>query len=89
MYTNYDAQFVEIANTVGLNPAFLKDILRLRSLGYNNTEIAQLSGISRVTVNHYLDELKQQENREAIGKLIVLCMAIYLGAKVLDEIFKG
>ncbi len=88
MNGNFDSQFVEIAKKLGLNPAFLKEIIRFRSLGYNNTEIARMSGISRVTINHYLSQVKQQENQQAIGKLIVLCMGIYLGAKILEDIIK-
>lgn len=88
MVENFDIEFVELAKKLGFNPTFLKEIIRMRGFGYNNTEIANMTGISRVTVNNYIEKLKRQENQQAIGKLILFVIGIYLGTKILEEIFK-
>ncbi len=83
---NHDALFAEAAKRFGLNPALLKEIIRLRCLGYNNTEIFKLSGISRVSVNRYLAEIKQGPNRSPtdLKKLVLLCMIIYYYEELKD-----
>jgi L-lactate utilization protein LutC len=80
-------QFIELCKKFGFNPVFLKEILRLRNLGYNNTQIAEQTGISRVTVNTYIEKIRAHENQEALGKLILLGIGLYIGVKILDELF--
>lgn len=81
--------FAQLSKKYGFNPAFLKQILILRNLGYNNTSIAEQAGISRVTVNSYIEKIKeyQNQNQREFAKLVLLCLGLYAGIKILEELF--
>lgn len=84
-----EKQFAALAREQGFNPVYLKEILRLRNQGHNNAEISRMTGISRTTVNNYLNRLETEENREAIGKLILLGLALWIGLEIAQELFSG
>lgn len=82
-----ERRFATLAKEQGFNPVYLKEIIRLRNQGYNNTDIANMTGISRTTVNKYVQRLEQEENKEAIGKLILLGLALWVGLEIAKELF--
>lgn len=79
--------FIELSKQYRLNPAFLRQIIPLRNSGYNNTEIAETTGISRATVNTYMDKIKRYESQESFKKLLLLGAGLYVGYKVFEDIF--
>lgn len=82
-----NAEFARRAKERGFNPVYLKEIIHYRNLGYNNSEIAEVTGISRSTVNDYVQRLKEQEDDPELGKLILLGLALYVGVQILSELF--
>ena len=80
--------FIQLSKEYGLNPAFLRQIIPLRNSGYNNTQIAERTGISRVTINTYVDKIRQHETEEGFKKLLLLGVGLYVGYKILEDIFR-
>lgn len=80
--------FIELSRKFGFNPVYLRQILSLRNLGYNNTQIADQTGISRVTINTYIEKIRQHEDVENFKKLLALFFIIYVGTKFLEELLK-
>ena len=54
-----EENFVKMSKRLDFQPAFLKEIIKFRMHGNDNTEIAKLTGISRVTVNNYMKKLRE------------------------------
>jgi orotate phosphoribosyltransferase-like protein len=84
---NFQYRYVEVAKRHGFNPVLLKEIVRLRNIGYNNTEIAQMLGISRNTVTKYLEKLKKTENKE-VFELLVLIGVLVGGTYLITQLVK-
>ncbi|MBI2655769.1 hypothetical protein HYX06_05110 [Candidatus Woesearchaeota archaeon] len=80
--------FIKLSKEYGLNPSFLRQIIPLRNAGYNNSQISEITGISRVTVNTYLDKFTQIETQENFKKLIVTGLVLYAGYQIIKELFK-
>ncbi len=85
--SGFNKQFIELAKKLGFNPVLLKEIIGYRNLGYNNTRIAEVTGISRITVNNYIEKIKQHETQEAFLRLVWLALGLYIGKKILDDVF--
>lgn len=84
-----NAAFIALAKKHGFNPVFLRDILWHRSQGLNNSEIAVATGISRNTVNAYVDKVRKLENQEVVAKLVLFAIAAVAGGAILGAIFGG
>ena len=56
--------FVRISKQHGFKPPILKEIVFLRSKGFNNVEIASSVGVSRNTVSNYLERLREMHDEE-------------------------
>ena len=69
---------VEWSKKYKLNPLFLKEILILRSFGFNNTEIAKKTGISRATVSKYVSEIKKLHTIKEFRMLVFGCLWLKL-----------
>ena len=54
----------QICKKYSLNLSLLKDLLREKLRGYNNTEVAQKLGVHRVTVQRYVESLKNLKESE-------------------------
>jgi response regulator of citrate/malate metabolism len=80
-------EFARKAKERGFNPVYLKEIIHYRNLGYNNTEIADATGISRSTVNDYVSRLKEHEDDTGLVELILLGLALYVGVKIAEDLF--
>lgn len=80
-------KYVEFCKEHKLNPQIMREILLLRNQGLNNTIIANTLGISRITVNYYVNKLNEL-NLQDLVKLIILVGLIYGGLAVLSEILK-
>lgn len=85
----WNREYVDLAKKHGFNPVYLKEIVRLRNMGYNNTQIAELTGISRTTVNEYVQQIRKQDQSEELGKLILMALGLALGAAILSELFNS
>lgn len=80
-------RYVEMAKKYGFNPVLLREIIRLRNRGYNNSEIALQLGISRNTVTNYLEKLKKTDDEEFL-ELLILIAAILGGAMLIAKLFE-
>jgi len=83
--TELNQKYIELCKKYSLNPSVLKEIIFHRSKGYNNTDIANRIGIHRVTVQHYVDKLKEMEDTE-FGKALLAATAILAGAYILSNL---
>ena len=68
-----------------LNPSVLRDIVYLRSKGFNNTTIANRIGVHRLTVQNYVEKLRNME-AEDFGKILLGALAIVGGAYLLSKL---
>jgi hypothetical protein len=70
-------KFVELAKKYGMNPVWLREIIDLRNRGFNYSQIAEYTGISRETVANYLQKLGSMERRDKwlliIGTGLIIC----------------
>jgi len=70
-------KFVELAKKYGMNPVWLREIIDLRNRGFNYSQIAKYTGISRETVANYLQKLGSMERRDKwrliIGTGLIVC----------------
>lgn len=82
-----DQRFLNLAHKYNLQPLYLQQILYLRNQGLNNTEIAERTGISRVTVNSYVEKVRQMESEDLLKALGFVIMAA-AGAALLSELLK-
>ncbi|MBI3588610.1 winged helix-turn-helix transcriptional regulator [Candidatus Micrarchaeota archaeon] len=73
----FERVFVRISKRHGFKPPILKEIVFLRSKGHSNLEIADEVGISRNTVSHYMEKMRELEDDEAaeLFSLVSLMMA--------------
>ena len=81
-----DHDFVRLAKKHGLNPVWLREIIKLRNRGLNHTQIGARLGISRDTVSAYLSKLGQLDEPDFLGLLLrigLLIGGIYLLAEIL------
>jgi len=51
-------RFVELAKKHNMNPVWLREIIELRNRGFNYSQIAERTGISRETVANYLQKFE-------------------------------
>ena len=65
-------RYVELARRHGLNPVWLREIIDLRNRGFNYSQIAERTGISRETVANYLQRLRSMDRRD--------CWLLVIGA---------
>lgn len=63
--------YIRISKQYGFKPPILKEIVFLRSKGYNNVEIASSVGVSRNTVSNYLERLREMRDGD-VADLISL-----------------
>lgn len=82
-----DSRLVDLARKYSLHPLYLQQILVLRNQGLNNTEIAQKTGISRVTVNSYIEKVRTME-KEDLLRIIGLVLLMAAGAALLADLMK-
>ena len=80
-----DDRFIALARKYNLNPLYLNQIILLRNHGYNNTEIAEKTGISRVTVNNYVDRIGEVEAKDLL-KMIAFVLVAAAGIALLESI---
>ena len=85
--TQLNQLFVKLSREYGLNPAFLRQIIPLRNAGHNNSQIAETTGISRATINNYIEKLTQIENQENFKRLVLTGLALYAGYHIVKELF--
>ena len=57
-------RYVELARRHGLNPLWLREIIDLRNRGFNYSQIAERTGISRETVANYLQRLRSMDRQD-------------------------
>ena len=57
-------RYVELARRHGLNPVWLREIIDLRNRGFNYSQIAERTGISRETVANYSQRLMSLDRRD-------------------------
>jgi len=57
-------RYVELARRHGLNPVWLREIIDLRNRGFNYSQIAERTGISRETVANYLQRLRSMDRQD-------------------------
>ena len=57
-------RYVELARRHGLNPVWLREIIDLRNRGFNYSQIAKRTGISRETVANYSQRLMSLDRRD-------------------------
>jgi len=57
-------RYVDLARRHGLNPVWLREIIDLRNRGFNYSQIAERTGISRETVATYLQRLGSIDRRD-------------------------
>jgi len=80
-------KFVQLAKKYKMNPVWLREILNLHNQGYNYTEIANRTGISRHTVAEYLQKMRQM-NRKDYASLIVGAFFLVVGIAIIIDFFK-
>lgn len=80
-------KYLELCHKNGLNPSVLKDIIMYRARGYNNTAISAMIGVHRVTVQNYVEKLREMEN-EDFGKVFLGILAVAGLAYLLSEVNK-
>lgn len=78
-------KFVELSKGYNLNPIYLQAIFPLAQKGYSNVYIANLTGISRSTVNMYLSKIKNMEN-EDFWKLVAMITLFAIGTALVSDI---
>jgi len=66
--------FVRISKQHGFKPPILKEIVFLRSKGFNNVEIASSVGVSRNTVSNYLEKLREMQDPEMVDLISLVGM---------------
>jgi len=70
-------RYVELAKKNGMNPIWLREIIDLRNRGFNYSQIAERTGISRETVANYLQKLGSMEKKDywllVVGAGLILC----------------
>lgn len=79
-------EFVKLSKKHGLNPLWLREIVRLRNRGLNHSQIAAKMGISRDTVSAYFSKLGELDEPDFLGLLLrvgLLIGGIYLLAEIL------
>jgi hypothetical protein len=81
-------KIVDIACRYDLNPGMLRDILILRNRSMNNAQIASQMGISRNTVNKYVNALNEMDQKDLV-ELIALVAIIGAGAIVIGALLKS
>ncbi len=57
-------RYVALAKKQGLNPVWLKEIIDYRNRGFNHSQVAARTGISRETVANYLQKLGTMERQD-------------------------
>ena len=57
-------RYVQLARGHGLNPVWLREIIDLRNRGFNYSQIAERTGISRETVANYLQRLGSMDRHD-------------------------
>lgn len=80
-------KLVELSRKYGLQPLYLNQIVLLRNQGFNNTEIAEKTGISRVTVNTYVEKIREME-KEDLLKIIGLVILAAAGIALINDLLK-
>lgn len=84
--------FVRISKQHGFKPPILKEIVFLRSKGYNNVEIASSVGVSRNTVSHYLEKLREMRDAEMAEMISLVGMMMERHSRMtrmFDEEFRA
>lgn len=85
---DYKEEYRKIARRHDLDPEKLRDILELSTRGYNRSEIARRTDVSRQTVHRYLKKVKKEvdddEFREMIIGLLATIGGLYLLKKFLE-----
>lgn len=76
--------FNELAKRYGFIPPLLKEIIILNNRGYNNSEIANMLGISRNTVSSYLKKLKNIDSPDFM-RLVLFALLVHGGLFFLPE----
>lgn len=70
-------RFVELAKKHNMNPVWLREIIELRNRGFNYSQIAERTGISRETVANYLQKFGAMDRRDTwlliVGAGLILC----------------
>lgn len=70
-------RYVELAKNNGMNPIWLREIIDLRNRGFNYSQIAERTGISRETVANYLQKLGSMTKKNywllVVGAGLILC----------------
>ena len=74
-------RYVELARRHGLNPVWLREIIDLRNRGFNYSQIAKRTGISRETVANYSQRLMSLDRRD-YWLLIVGAGLIIVGVSI-------
>lgn len=86
-FQQLNQKYLELCKKYSLNPSVLKDIVFYRSKGYNNSDIANMIGVHRVTVQNYVEKLREME-QEDFGKALLGVLTIIGGAYVLSKLFE-
>jgi len=76
-------RYVELARRHGLNPVWLREIIDLRNRGFNYSQIAERTGISRETVANYLQRLRSM-NRQDYWLLVIGAGLIIAGVGIIS-----
>ena len=81
-------EYLELCKRHSLNPSILSDVMMYRAKGLNNTGISEMLMLHRVTVQKYLDAVREMEGKEFV-KLLVGCLlfagAITMISAILNE----
>ena len=80
-------KYIQLSKKYGLNPALLKEIVILRNKGYNNLNISERTGISKNTVNKYVNALNEMDRNDLLELLLVIAViagGAYLIGKLLE-----
>ncbi len=76
-------RYVTLAKKQGLNPVWLREIIDLRNRGFNHSQIAARTGISRETVASYLQRLGSMD-REDYWLLVIGAGLIIAGVGIIS-----
>ena len=91
-FKKINGEYVRLAKRYNLSPALLKDIVFLNNQGYNHTQIASMTGVSRQTVTKYLNALRTMKQDDFWGIIVRIGLiggGIYFGSKILEELIKS
>ena len=81
--------YVRISKQHGFKPPILKEIVFLRSKGHSNVEIADEIGVSRNTVSHYLEKMREMDDDEAAQLLSLVSFMMARHRRVMREMLKS